>query len=70
VGSSAGSLIAAILSTLQRSEIKNFSNYDLCYDRKVVGWNGQGFFDIFKNAIIKKPLGSIDTLKNFIRLQT
>ena len=69
VGSSAGSLIGAVLCTLQRSEIQNFNNFEYCYSRKIIGWNGNSLFDIFKNAVVKKPLGSIDTLKNFIRLQ-
>ena len=69
VGSSAGSLLGAVLCTLQRSEIKNFDNFEYIYQRKIVGWNGNSLFDIIKNAVAKKPLGSMDTLKNFIRLQ-
>jgi hypothetical protein len=36
----------------------------------MVGFNGDTLLDIFKNAVLKKPIGSTDTLKTYIHLIT
>lgn len=67
VGSSAGSLIASCLCTLKRDEIGMMSKYDLWYGKMLVQWKKDSLIHNMQQVFTGDPMGSVDTIKGFVR---
>lgn len=66
-GSSAGSLLAAVLCTLKFDELHVLKDHSVNFGRSALGWNVDSLWDNIKAMFQSKPLASTDVLKNFIR---
>jgi len=66
-GSSAGSIFAACISTVKIHEINIANTYEFVYTHNFIGWKDDSVMGNIQKLIDETPMGSIDTLKNFIR---
>ena len=68
VGSSAGSLIAAGLSTLKRQEVNIMQHFAFSLEKPIIAYTEKNAIDRIKVFLQQeRPLGDIQVMKNFIR---
>ena len=66
-GSSAGSMVAAGLSTLKFDELDIVADHEVCFGKRIVSWTADNKINFLAKMVSGKPLLDIDTMKIFIR---